>query len=92
MHVCAPSVSYAHEVTATVSKYAGIASTVVGDATRIFNSVRGLTGFYGRYATGSRSTLQSATATVSGVLSAATTARTLVTNSASLVTHLASFL
>ena len=77
---------------ATVSHYGGIAMSLAGDATRIFNSVRGLVGFYGRYATGKRSTLQSVNATVSGVIGAATTARTLVNNSAALVTRLASFL
>jgi prophage DNA circulation protein len=82
----------AKAVTSTVSHYASIATGLVGDATRIFNSVRGLVGFYGRYATGSRTTLQSVNATVSGVLGAATTARTLVNSSASLVTRLASFL
>jgi prophage DNA circulation protein len=82
----------AHEVTSTVSHYAGIATGIVGDATRIFNSVRGLTGFFGRYATGSRSTLQPVTATVQGALGAATTARTLVNTTAGLVNNLASFL
>jgi prophage DNA circulation protein len=82
----------AKEVTATVSHYAGIAMGVVGDATRIFNSVRGLVGFHGRYATGSRSTLQPINATVQGVLGAATTARSLVNNTASLMTRLGSFL
>jgi prophage DNA circulation protein len=76
----------------TVSHYASIATGIVGDASRIFNSVRGLVGFHGRYATGKRSTLQSVNATVSGLLGAATTARTLVNTSASLVTRLASFL
>jgi prophage DNA circulation protein len=82
----------AKEVTSTVSHYAGIAMGVVGDATRIFNSVRGLAGFHGRYATGSRSTLQPVTATIQSVLGAATTARTLVNSTASLVTRLGSFL
>ena len=82
----------ANEVTSTVSHYAGIATGIVGDATRIFNSVRGLTGFYGRYATGSRSVLQDANATIQGVLGAATTARTLVNNTAALVNTAASFL
>ena len=76
----------------TVSHYGAIAMSVVGDASRIFNSVRGLVGFHGRYATGKRSSLQSVNATVSGLLGAATTARTLVNTSASLVTRLASFL
>jgi prophage DNA circulation protein len=82
----------AHEVTSTVGHYTGLASRLVGDAGRIFNSVRGLTGFFGRYATGSRSTLQPITATVRGVLGAATTARTLVNSTANLVTSLAGFL
>lgn len=82
----------AKAATDTVSHYAGIATGLVGDATRIFNSVRGLVGFYGRFATGSRSTLQPVTATVQSVLGAATTARTLVNTSAALVTRLASFL
>lgn len=84
--------SVAKQVTSTVTHYTSIASSLVGDATRIFNSVRGLQGFFGRYATGSRTTLQSVNATVSGVLGAATTARTLVNSSASLVNRLASFL
>lgn len=82
----------AKSATATVSKYTAIASSIVGDASRVFNSVRGLTGFFGRYSSGSRSTLQSVTTTVQGALRAATTARTLVTNSAALVNRLASFL
>jgi prophage DNA circulation protein len=82
----------ANTAISTVSHYTSIATSLVGDATRIFNSVRGLTGFFGRYATGSRSTLQTATMTVQGALSAATTARSLVTNSAALVTRLAGFL
>lgn len=82
----------AKEVTSTVTHYTSIASSLVGDATRIFNSVRGLQGFFGRYASGSRSTLQPVTATVRGVLSAATTARTLVNSSASLVNRLAGLL
>jgi prophage DNA circulation protein len=75
-----------------VAQFTAIATSAVGDATRIFNAVRGLTGFYGRYATGSRSVLQQANATVQSALGAATTARTLVTSTASLVNHLASFL
>jgi prophage DNA circulation protein len=82
----------AHEVTATVGHYTAIASGLVGDASRIFNSVRGLQGYFGRYATGKRSTLQTATATIQGVLAATTTARTVVDSSASLVNRLAGFL
>jgi prophage DNA circulation protein len=82
----------AHEAISTVGHYVGMATGLVGDAGRIFNSVRGLTGFFGRYATGSRSTLQPVTATINGVLGAATTARSLVYSTGSLVNHLASFL
>jgi hypothetical protein len=76
----------------TVTHYTSIATSIVGDATRVFNSVRGLTGFFGRYATGSRNTLQKASATIGGLLSAATTARSAVTGGAALVNRLASFL
>jgi prophage DNA circulation protein len=82
----------AKQVTATVVHYTSIASTLVGDASRVFNSVRGLVGFFGRYATGSRSVLQPVTATVRSALGAATAARTLVNTTAGLVNHLASFL
>ena len=82
----------AHAATATVGQFTSIASGVVNDAARVFNSVRGLTGFFGRYASGSRSVLQPVTATVQSVLGAATTARTLVNNTAGLVNNLASFL
>ena len=82
----------AKAATDTVSHYTAIAATAVGDATRVFNSVNGLVGFYGRFATGSRSTLQSATATVQTALSAATTARTLVTTTALTVNSLAKLL
>jgi prophage DNA circulation protein len=82
----------AKEVTSTVSVYTSMASKLVGDASRIFNSVRGLQGFFGRYATGSRSTLQPVTATIQGVLGAATTARSAVNSAAGLVNRFASFL
>jgi prophage DNA circulation protein len=82
----------AKAATSTVVHYTAIASSIVGDAARVFNAVRGLQGFHGRYATGSRSTLQSANATVHSLLSAATTSRSLVNNTASLVNKLAGFL
>lgn len=84
--------SVAKAATATVMQYTALASSAVGDAANLFNAVRGLAGFYGRYATGSRNVLQDANATVSGLLSAATTARTLVNNSAALVNQAASLL
>jgi prophage DNA circulation protein len=82
----------AKEVTATVGHYTAMASALVGDASRIFNSVRGLQGFFGRYATGSRSILQPVTATIQGLLGATTTARTLVNSTGALVNRLAGFL
>lgn len=84
--------SVAQSVTNSLAQYTSMATAVVGDASRIFNSVRGLQGFYGRYAIGSRSTLQPATATVQGVLNATTSARSLVYSTGSLVNRLASFL
>jgi prophage DNA circulation protein len=81
-----------HDVTAPVLQFTSLATHAVSDAARLFNSVRGLQGFFGRYATGSRSTLQPVTATVRTVLSAATSARSLVNSSARLVNSLASFL
>jgi len=84
--------SVVKEATAGVQKFTSIATKIVGDAGRIFNSVRGLVGFNGRYATGSRSVLQSANATVQSALRATTSARTLVNSSASLVNTLAGFL
>ncbi len=75
-----------------VGQFTALATGAVGDAARIFNAVRGLQGFYGRYATGSRSVLQDASMTVQGALGAATTARTLVYNTAALVDTAASLL
>jgi prophage DNA circulation protein len=82
----------AKSVASAVGTFTGMASGVVGDASRVFHAVTGLTGFLGRYAAGSRATLQPVTTTVQGALSAATTARSAVEASASLVNRLASFL
>ena len=71
--------------TAAVGAYTGMALTAVNDASRILGAVRGLQGFYGRYAVGSRQTMQPATATVQTALAAATTARTTVYAAADLV-------
>jgi len=81
-----------NQAMASVGQFTSMATSAVGDATQIFNSVRGLAGFFGRYAGGSRATVQPATATVQGLLSASTTARTLVNNTAALVNTAASFL
>jgi prophage DNA circulation protein len=75
-----------------VGQFTAIAQTAVGDASRIFNSVRGLQGYFGRFDTGSRSTLQPVTATVQSALAVATTARSAVYAASDLVNTAASFL
>lgn len=70
-----------------VTGFTNAALGAVNDATRIFNSVRGLAGFFGRFDTGSRMTLMPASVTVANALSAATTARTAVSDAVSLVQH-----
>lgn len=82
----------AQQVTGAVGQFTTLASSAVNDATRIFNSVRGLQGYFGRYAMGSVSVLQDADATVQSALAATTTARTLVNTSAALVNLAASAL
>jgi prophage DNA circulation protein len=84
--------STVHSVTGAVGQFTSIAGTMVNDASRVFGAVRGLSGYFGRFATGSRSTLLPITATVQTALGAATTARTLVNSSIGLVNHLASLL
>jgi len=63
---------------AGVAQFTAMARSVVLDAGRILGAVRGLQGFYGRYATGARQTMLPATATVSSCLSDATRARSRV--------------
>ena len=76
-----------------MTHYTSIATSIVGDATRVFNSVRGLTGFFRTLRDRKPlNTLQKVERDVQGVLGAATTARTAVTSRAALVTRLASFL
>jgi prophage DNA circulation protein len=75
-----------------VSQFTGMATGAVDDAARIFGCVRGLQGFYGRYATGNRQAMQPATATVHSVLSDATRSRTAVYAAADLVNLTASLL
>ena len=75
-----------------VSDFTGMATSAVNDASRIIGAVRGLSGSYGRYSNGSLATLQPASATVSGLLGAATTARSAVYSAADTVNRLASFL
>jgi prophage DNA circulation protein len=78
--------------TASVGAFTGMALTAVNDASRILGAVRGLQGFYGRYAVGSRQTMQPATATVQTALAAATTARTAVYAAADTVNLMANLL
>jgi prophage DNA circulation protein len=84
--------STVHQVTGAVGQFTSIAGTMVNDASRVFGAVRGLSGYFGRFATGSRSTLLSPLATVQSALNAATTARSLVNSSIGLVNHAASLL
>lgn len=78
--------------TGAVGQFTAIAQSAVGDASRIFNSVRGLQGYFGRFDAGSRSTLQPVTATVQTALAAATTARSVVYAASDLVNTAARFL
>jgi len=77
---------------ASVSQFTGMAVSAVSDAGRIIGAVRGLQGNFGRFSNGSLSSLQAANATVSGLLGAATSARSLVNTTASTVNSLASLL
>jgi len=77
---------------AVVAGFTGMANQAVADAGAILGSVRGLQGFYGRFSNGSLSSLQPASATVSGLLAAATTARSLVASTGAAVNSLARFL
>lgn len=78
--------------TQAVSQFTGMATAAVNDASRVIGAVRGLQGFFGRFATGSRQTMLPADATVSSVLAAATTARTAVYSAADLVKQTAALL
>lgn len=75
-----------------VSGFTGMVTTAVGDATRSLNAVRGLVGYFGRFATGSRSTMLPGSATIGTALALATTTRTAVNNAAALVNMAASAL
>jgi prophage DNA circulation protein len=68
----------ARSAVASVNTYTGMALTAVNDASRMLGAVRGLQGYFGRYAVGSRQTMQPAVQTVQTALAAATTARTAV--------------
>lgn len=58
-----------------VTEFAAMATSAVDDPTRALNSVAGLQGLYGRYATGRRTTLLPNDATVGSVLSQSITTR-----------------
>jgi prophage DNA circulation protein len=74
--------------TVSVGQFTNAAVSAVSDAGRILGAVRGLQGNFGRFSNGSLSTLLPASATVSGVLAAATTARSLVASIAATVNAL----
>jgi hypothetical protein len=76
------------QATQPLTQFAGMATTAVNDAGRVFNAVRGLSGYFGRFATGSRSTLLTGITTAQGALAMATTLRTQVTSAASALTAL----
>jgi prophage DNA circulation protein len=77
--------------TAAISQFTGTALAAVSDATQIMGAVRGLAGpYYGRFANGALSTLQSVNTTIHGALSAATTARSAVFAAAATVNRVAS--
>lgn len=75
-----------------VASFTGQVTAAVNDASQVIGAVRGLQGFYGRYATGSLMTMQPAGSTVSSLLAAATTARSAVYSAANLVNMAASAL
>jgi prophage DNA circulation protein len=77
--------------TSAISQFTGTALAAVSDATQIMGAVRGLAGpYYGRFANGALSTLQSVNTTIHGALSAATTARSAVFAAADTVNRVAS--
>jgi prophage DNA circulation protein len=79
-------------VSKQVSDFTAGAIGAVSDATRALNTVRGMVGTFGRFADGNRMTLQSASATVQGLLSQATTTRSTVVSAAGEVQRLAGLL
>jgi prophage DNA circulation protein len=73
------------QVATTVSKYAGYAQKIMGDAGMAVGAVAGLASVgsnLGRFANGARTTLQGANATVATVLSGTVAARSAVTQGA----------
>jgi hypothetical protein len=64
--------------TAFVPDFAELAVEAVDDPTRALNAVAGLQGYYGRYAAGSRATLQPSTATVDSAIAAGIASRAAV--------------
>lgn len=59
----------------SIGGYAKDASSIVNDATRMLSAVNGLQGFYGRYSSGNRSSLQSPATTVQSALAQANSTR-----------------
>jgi prophage DNA circulation protein len=86
------AVSNTRAAIAGVTGYVNLAKGVVNDATRVVNSVKGLVGFFGRFAQCRKGGLLPATATVKGVLAAATESRSAVIKAAGQVETLARLL
>jgi prophage DNA circulation protein len=78
--------------TAAIPQFADIAVNTVNDATRALNAVRGLTGYFGRYAGGRRATMLPIGSTVSTALSASITTRSAVLDAAATLTGAAAAL
>jgi prophage DNA circulation protein len=81
-HSVAAVSSVPNAAIASVATFAGMATSVVYDATRAINAVSGLQGYYGRYSSGRRSTLLSPTDTVQTALSRSVTTAAAVISAA----------
>jgi prophage DNA circulation protein len=79
-------------VASDVSGFASMSIASVNDATRALNAVRGLAGYFGRYAGGRRGDQLPAGSTVQTALAAATVSRTAVLGAAGTVERLAGLL
>jgi prophage DNA circulation protein len=76
-------------VATAIGGFTRMAVSAVSDATRALNCVRGMVGYFGRYAGGRRSTVLPASATVPSLLSDACTSRSAVLTSAANVDRMA---
>jgi prophage DNA circulation protein len=73
---------------AQIGGFLDMAKATVNDASRIMGSVRGLAGYFGRYATGNLSRMLNPLSTVQSALAGATTLRTSVMNASANVANL----